>query len=175
MKNKIIGIVVAVVMVIVSAIRIVYINTNAEEYKVYTRTYNKGETFNYKDYDIKVNSIDILNRQEFIEQYGDCNLEYDDIYFVVVSIDYSFVGSEQSKPLEVSNFVLTSGVWQNGAELFTMMKINGKNSDKQEVQDYKLVFYIDKRAYSKSGWKKIYSQKYQLGIQQYPYFTVVNL
>ncbi len=45
MKKRIAVLVVAAVIVIASAIRIVYINTNAEEYKVYTNTYEKGETF----------------------------------------------------------------------------------------------------------------------------------
>lgn len=177
MKKRIAVLVIAAVIVIASAIRIVYINTNAEEYKVYTSTYEKGETFNYKDYDIKVNGIDIIDRQEFVDRYGKISADEadDEIYYAVVSIDYRYVGDEQSNHLDVSKFVLTSGVWHNGSELLTTMKINGDNSGKQEVNDYKLVFFINKKLYSNSGWKKIHSRKYQLGIEEYPYFMVVNL
>ena len=176
MKKRIAVLVIAAVVVIASAIRIVYINTNAEEYKVYTSTYEKGETFNYKDYDIKVNDIEILDRQGFIDRYGESDYTSDDdIRYAIVSMDYRYVGEEQNKPFDVSKFTLTSGVLNNGLELITTMKINCGSSGKQEVKDYKLVFFISKKLCSNSGWKKVSSRSYQLGIEQYPYFMVVNL
>ena len=136
----------------------------------------REKLFNYKDYDIKVNGIDILDRQEFIDRYGESDYTSDDdIRYAIVSIDYRCVGEEQGKPFDVSKFKLTSGVLNNGLELFTTMKINGGSLGKQEVKDYKLVFFISKKLCSNSGWKKVYNRRYQLGIEQYPYFTVVNL
>jgi parvulin-like peptidyl-prolyl isomerase len=158
----------AVFIAVISAVRIAYINTNAEEYKIYEQTYDKSENVVWNDYEIAVKSFEIISAEDMEERYGYKNNSDEEIYYAIVNIDYEYIGTEKEKGFDVASMYLMSGTWENGAELFATMSIN---SEKIEH----VVFFLDRRMFSGKSWKKLQDRHYQLAFNNYPCIKVVDL
>ncbi|MGN0327389.1 MAG: hypothetical protein ACI4D4_00275 [Lachnospira sp.] len=167
----------AIVVFLVSVIRIVYVNINADEYRINKETYNKGEHINYNDYDIVVNDITIINSEEMKEIYGYVGNNLDDVQkcYAVVSLDYEYIGEGKAKGLDVANLHLISNTWHNGCEFFATMSINANKYKQEKGKDFCVVFVLSRNMFSEFGWKRIKTRQYQLGFNKYPNLTVINL
>ena len=166
------------VIVILSACRIVFLNTTSEEYRIKKIKNNLGEQFVENDFSYNVMGIEILNaeKMELMYKIKDDKVPMDEIYYAIVDVQCTYLGEEKMKP-EVTKMYLASVAWNNGVNLYATSQLNGDDFliAKGGSDTIKIVINLRKDTFSNSGWKDVSARKYQLIMMNYPRAIIVDL
>lgn len=170
MRKKL-AIISVTVVFILSIIRIIMVNSNAEIYKLKIEKCERNVTVECDEFSYKVIDYEILNPYEIEQkyQYKD-DAEPSNLYYAIVNLEYTYKGNNQGGMPPIYELQLETGAWSNGINASATSQINSGDMmvSLNETKAYKIVFDLRKIMFSKSGWKDVCTKNYQLVMMNYP-------
>ncbi|MDD3239669.1 MAG: hypothetical protein PHW47_06210 [Lachnospira sp.] len=167
------------VIAILSVIRIITINSTANEYKLRKENYASAEQIDTTDFTYIVKRFRILDASQMETEYSvsDNNIADDEIYYAIVDLEYTYTGSEAIASPDIIEMDLMSDTWSNGVNMQATSQLNksGFSVERDKSVSSTIVFNLRKDTFSKSGWKDVCNRGYQLVIMKYPNAIIIDL
>ena len=167
--KKIIMIFLLVVLGILSVVRIMYVNAKQHVKEVYT--YQVGETFEYNNFQLKVEEVNIYNVDDMKRMYKEIPQEVLPENEMLIKVEVKNIGNEE-QVFNVIPFTLQCGI-ERGSSLdpyvypYVNPELNGSVVlGKEESQTVTLAYPVNESALERKGEIKLilslYPIKYQI-------------
>lgn len=167
--KKFIVVILAILLGVLSIVRICYVNTVQHVKK--TNTFQVGETFEYQDFQIEVTEAEVYTAKSLKNKYQDVPKEAIDENDIIIKLRIKNIG-ENEKEFHVGTFTMQDGVEGGGGTnpyLYPYLNSNTSGTptiEKSGEQTITLAFPTERTKKGNDGELKLilalYPEKYEI-------------
>lgn len=169
MKRRIIILATITGIIVLYIIRVVIVNQNT--FHVAKEKYAKGEVCTYEEFQYRVLSSVVMDKNAIEEKFGNTYEEYMPVTtdYIVTEMEVTYIGSEQEAKCK-GLFEFTSGGWSNGNAMYLMNQLNKDDMVVRNGETRTMWIFgsMSEPQFTAKEWKNRHDMKFQLVLSILP-------